>query len=111
MVLLQYVDSFSSHDLVKFLKSLDKKEDKHNQYRFAYADEEKGLELSGFEHNGISPIAMKHPIPVVLSDRILKLDPGIFWLGGGNLNIKGRCNPTEFVEKTGCLVASITKTG
>jgi hypothetical protein len=38
--------------------------------------------LSGFGHNGVSPVGLATPLPVILSHRITRLAPDFFFMGG-----------------------------
>lgn len=44
---------------------------------------EDAFALTGFAFNGVCPIGMKVPIPLIVSDRIAQLVPQYLWLGGG----------------------------
>jgi hypothetical protein len=48
-------------------------------------------ELTGFGKGAICPVGMNTPIPVILSDRLLQLDPPFMWLGGGHVRENLRC--------------------
>lgn len=51
------------------------------KYNLRLADQEKSLELTGFGNNGVCPIGMNSPIPMIVSAEIEKLDPQILYLG------------------------------
>jgi hypothetical protein len=40
-------------------------------------------ELSGFGHNGVSPVGLAAPLPIILSHRITQLQPDFFFCGRG----------------------------
>ncbi len=52
------------------------------------APEDISDELSGFAHNGVSPVGLATRLPIIMSDRIAALQPGVFWLGGGEPDLK-----------------------
>ena len=56
-------------------------------------------ELSGFEHNAVTPIGMRTPVPMLLSDKIKMLPEGKVWLGGGEVDLKLRLDVAQLVEK------------
>lgn len=37
--------------------------------------------LSGFGHNGVSPVGLATPLPIILSHRITQLQPDFFFMG------------------------------
>jgi len=43
---------------------------------------------------------MNESIPIVLSDKLAKLNPKFFWLGGGHTDVKVRVSLEEFREKS-----------
>jgi len=55
-------------------------------------------ELSGFEHNAVSPIGIKTQMPIIMSHRIPQLRPDEFWLGAGEVDLKVGLSVAEFVS-------------
>jgi hypothetical protein len=47
-------------------------------------------------------------LPMVLSDEIAKLASGLFWLGGGHVDLKLRLNGPESGKIFGFTVADVT---
>lgn len=56
-----------------------------NPYPGARQDNDR---LTGFSHNAVTPIGMSERLPVILSDRIARLAPPMFWMGGGEVDLK-----------------------
>ena len=54
--------------------------------------------LSGFEHNAVSPLGLRTPLPILLSAPIARLPAGELWLGGGEPDLKLRVESQEFVR-------------
>ena len=51
-------------------------------------------------NNAITPFFMKpggQKLPILLSEKIAKLDPSYFWMGGGRLELKMGISVEEFV--------------
>jgi hypothetical protein len=48
---------------------------------------------------------------VVISDRIVKLEEGFFWLGAGEVNLKWRVSVKDFLKYFDPVVANITYDG
>ena len=44
--------------------------------------------ISGYYHNAVTPFLFNEVIPVIISDKIEKLSPQFFWLGGGHTDLK-----------------------
>lgn len=45
-------------------------------------------QLTGFRHNAVSPIGLATALPIIMSDRVAALQPPVFWLGGGEADLK-----------------------
>jgi hypothetical protein len=69
------------------------------QYSLRMVAQEVSDALSGCEHNAVTLLGMNQPIPVLLSDKIRALPEGKVWLGGGEVDVKLRCDVAELVEK------------
>jgi prolyl-tRNA editing enzyme YbaK/EbsC (Cys-tRNA(Pro) deacylase) len=72
-----------------------------------------GEELTGFQHNGVSPLGCKNldKIAVVLDAKIAALKPSLFWMGGGEVDLKLAMDVNEFVAHFKAFVASVTVAG
>ena len=64
-------------------------------------------ELSGYMHNAVSPVGCRTKIPIILADRIVKLQPDFFWLGGGEVDLKIGFSAAQFVSAYKPVVADI----
>ncbi len=64
-------------------------------------------ELTGFEHNAVSPVGCRTRMPLVMSDRIAKLHPDWFWLGAGEADLKLGIGAAGFVRAYQPTVADI----
>jgi prolyl-tRNA editing enzyme YbaK/EbsC (Cys-tRNA(Pro) deacylase) len=62
------------------------------------APEEVSDALTGFEHNGVSPIGTKTRLPIIFSHRIAALDPDVFWLGAGEVDLKLGMSAAVFIS-------------
>lgn len=60
-------------------------------------------QLTGFRHNAVSPIGLATKLPVIMSDRVAALQPPVFWLGGGEADLK--CVP-----RASCCVSQLPST-
>lgn len=54
-------------------------------------------ELTGFEHNAVSPIGIRTQLPILMSHRIAALQPDFFWLGGGEVDLKVGLSARDFM--------------
>ena len=66
LVVVQYIsklDTEKLRGLVRDLKSGESQLSK-KKFNFQLADEHTSYELSGFKHNAVTPVGMRHPVPV-----------------------------------------------
>lgn len=56
----------------------------------------------------MTPIGMNRDFLIVLSDSILRLSSGSFFLGGGEVDVKWRVSVKQFVEHFKPIIANIT---
>ena len=72
--------------------------------------EQESAELTGFEHNAMSPIGLKQKnIPIIMDEKITRLHPNFFWAGGGEVDLKLGMSIEEFTSSVPLLhVADIT---
>ena len=69
--------------------------------------------LTGYTHNGVSPIGLATRLPIVLSDAVVALsspsdNDGLFFLGAGEVDLKVGLLAREFVAAYEPLVLDIT---
>ena len=64
-------------------------------------------ELTGFEHNAVSPVGCRTQLPMIMSDRILKLHPDWFWLGAAQTDLKLGLSAASFVRAYQPTIADI----
>ena len=66
LVIVQYVSKLDTEllrGLVRDLKPKDEQLSK-KKFNFQLADEATSFELSGYSHNAVTPVGMRHPVPV-----------------------------------------------
>ena len=105
--LFQYTTKFDSDAVAKFIQGLNPGLGK-KKFGFRLADPAKSAEITGVGKNAVAPFGMKQPIPIILSDELLKLQPGYFWMGGGHVDAKLRADTAEFVRVLNPFVTHFT---
>ncbi|TNJ26479.1 YbaK/prolyl-tRNA synthetase-like protein [Giardia muris] len=85
LILVQYVRRFSSARFHTAMRQLARTDPNYanltkNDFTWRFADEETATALTGAPHNGIGPIGLRTPIPVVVDAAILELP--YVWVGG-----------------------------
>ncbi|CAI2174015.1 3080_t:CDS:2 [Funneliformis geosporum] len=107
-VITQYVGSINTQKLLNFVRTLRHKQLSKKNYNFRVADEEKSIQLTGFESNGVSPIGMTFRIPIILTNAITELQPPVFYLGAGHIDWKLALPINSFIHATNCFIADLS---
>ena len=55
--------------------------------------------MSGYGHNGVTPVFFVTPLPTFVAEAIVQLGHGWLWLGGGDIDIKLRISIDELKTK------------
>lgn len=97
-VVVQYTARFNAETVKNFLYSLNNGKIPKKKFNLRLAPEEISQKLTGYEHNGVTCIGMKTDIPVILDEAIVKLNPDLFWLGGGERDLKLGIRTSEFIN-------------
>lgn len=66
------------------------------------------LQITGYERNAVTPLGLRTQMGVVLDDKVDKLEPRMFWLGGGRVSLKWMVTVDEFRAAFKPLVARIS---
>lgn len=98
VVIVQYAAKLSAEKVRTFVHSLNDGYVPKKRFNMRLAPEAVATELTGYEHNAVTPISMKTKIPVLISEAILRLQPDFFWLGGGEVDLKLGIKTSAFLE-------------
>ncbi|KAI3974260.1 hypothetical protein MKX01_030929 [Papaver californicum] len=98
VVVVQYTARFNADSVKNFLYTLNDGKIPKKRFNLRLAPELESLKLTGYEHNGVTCVAMKTDIPVILDEAITRLDPDFFWLGGGEIELKLGIKTSEFIN-------------
>lgn len=95
----QYAEERTHAEKLKnFLHKLNDGAVSKKGFNMRLAPQEDSDRLSGFEHNAVSPIGFHTPIPIILSHKIASLQPGFFFIGAGEVDLKLCLRVDEFIE-------------
>lgn len=109
MVILQYEkDRVHGEKLQSFLYNLNQKKIPRKCFNLRLAAEEVSTELTGFEHNSVTPIGSKTSMPIIISHEITLLEEGTFYIGAGEVDLKLQLKIEEFVSKYNAFVVNCT---
>lgn len=81
-----------------------------SNFQFVLADQEVGERLTGYGKGAMLPIGMDSAseVVVVLSHHINELLPRMFYMGGGEVDVKSEVSVDETIEKLQCLITDVT---
>ena len=69
--------------------------------------EDLSMELSGFGKNAVSPVGMKTKMPILMAQAVADLEAGVFWLGGGEVDLKLGLKTADFIAAYEPVVAPL----
>ncbi|KAA3460227.1 YbaK/aminoacyl-tRNA synthetase-associated domain isoform 1 [Gossypium australe] len=110
VVVVQYTARFNAETVKNFLYTLNNGKIPKKKFNLRLAPEETSIKLTGYEHNAVTCIGMHTDIPVILDEAIVKLDPGFFWLGGGEVDLKLGIRTSEFINFVKPFIVSCSGT-
>jgi len=105
---LQYTARLNADKLKSHIHRLNQGKLGKQFFNMRLCPEDVSDQLSGYEHNAVSPIGIKTPLPVIMSHQIAKLQPDFFFLGAGEVDLKVGFSAAEFVEKYKPMVLDCT---
>ncbi len=93
--------------MAKVVQNLSNSSIGKKNFNFRLAPEEISDELSGFEHNAVTPIGMKASVPIIMDKNIADLD--FIWLGGGEVDVKWGVPVKEFIRIFNPIIGEVSK--
>lgn len=110
LVVLQYAAAMHNPKLVNAVRALRPVQDRldASQFDFRIASEQDNSDLTGYEHNSVTPFGLlqQEKVPIVLSAAVADL--GFFWMGGGHVHLKLGMAVSDFVRALHPLVVSVS---
>jgi prolyl-tRNA editing enzyme YbaK/EbsC (Cys-tRNA(Pro) deacylase) len=108
-VVVQYSKKLKAEDLVRVLKKLNLENGRelgNKNFNFRLAEDCEII--TGYPPNAVTPLSLKTPMPVVLDREITQLQPGMFWMGGGKVDLKWRVDLAEFISVFEPIICDVT---
>lgn len=107
---VSYVTKLSAQDLMRIIKDVNVQQNRvpptNKNLHFRLAEDCVGV--SGFPPNGVSAVGLKTPMPIVLDKELTTLEPPMFWMGGGEVNLKLSVDTQEFVDSYKPIIGTVT---
>lgn len=108
--IVSYNTKLSAQDLMRIIKELNVQTNRpppsNKNLHFRLADDCIGV--TGFPPNGVTPVGLKTPMPIVLDKELTTLEPPMFWMGGGEVNLKLSVDTREFISCYNPIVGTVT---
>jgi len=106
---VQYCATLNSDKMMKAVREwhqthCPEKKASRSAFNFRVCEESESDRLSGYGHNGVTPLFFAEPVPVFVAKAIEDVGVGYLWLGGGDTDIKLRVSLAELREKAGVEV-------
>ena len=112
LVVVQYTAKLNQQKLEKFLHQLNNVDGRKcgkKNFNMRLAKEEDSERLTGYVKGAVCPFGCaERRMPVILSDKIVALEPQTFWLGAGEIDLKVGMSAADFVERAEPHVTDIT---
>lgn len=109
IVIVQYAAKFDAERLKKHVVALGGGAVAAKGVNLRLADPAVSAALTGYAHNAVTPVGLATPgVPVVLSAAIAELDPPLFWMGGGDVDLKLGVDTAQFVAAYAPFVLDVT---
>ncbi|KAJ7553399.1 hypothetical protein O6H91_06G096400 [Diphasiastrum complanatum] len=108
VIVIQYVARLHAEKVKKFIYSLNRGKFPKTKFNMRLAPESDSCNLTGYEHNAVTPLNMRTNIPVILSEKILKLEPNFLWLGGGEVDLKLGMRVQDFMDLVNPFIVDCT---
>lgn len=109
MVVVQYTARIHNERIITALRTaLGSAAPSRKTFNFRLVSPETNLKLTGFAHNGVTPLGATERLPIILSHRIARLEHGAFWLGAGDVDLKWRVSIEDFLRVFDPIIANIT---
>jgi len=110
LVIIQYIAKLNKDKLTALTREIEVKRGLpglgKKQYNLRLLDGDACAKLTGFEHNAVTPVGLE--LPVVISDKILELPSGSFWMGGGHIDLKLNLSTQDATGPLGAVIADVT---
>eukprot|EP00386_Alphamonas_edax_P006258 GDKI01020330.1.p2 GENE.GDKI01020330.1~~GDKI01020330.1.p2 ORF type:complete len:131 (-),score=39.01 GDKI01020330.1:70-462(-) len=109
-VIIQYTTKVNGErvkDVIKAINAADGVKLGNKKLNFNFASLEASEQLTGYIRNAITPFCCKTPIPVIVATPIMKLDPPLIWLGGGEVDLKLRINLSDLTHLLSPIVGDV----
>ena len=112
LVVVQYTARLNQQKLEKFLHELNNVDGRRcgkKNFNMRLAKEEDSERLTGYVKGAVCPFGCAEKrMPVILSDKIVALEPQTFWLGAGEVDLKVGMSAADFVARAEPHVTDIT---
>jgi len=110
LVVIQYAAVLDVNKLKTAIRALRKDVKARldeSSFDFRIASEEDNREITGYEHNSVTPFGLLKPVPIFASAALETLK--FFWMGGGHEHLKLGMAFSDFCRALSPIVADISR--
>ena len=112
MAIVQYTARLDVEVLAKGLRVAAGGSASGKSFNLRLAQEEDSATLTGYEHNAVTPVGVggvsSGTLPLILASAITTLSPPLFWMGGGEVDLKLGVDTDQFVRAYSPIVMDVT---
>ena len=112
LVIVQYTARLDTEALAKGLRALAGGAAPGKAFNLRLAGEEDSARLTGYEHNAVTPVGVSGvqdgSLPLILASAVTALEPPLFWMGGGEVDLKLGLDTAQFVRAYAPVVMDVT---
>lgn len=112
LVVVQYSARLDTEALAKGLRALAGGAAPGKAFNMRLACEGDAIGLTGYQHNAVTPVGVPGvadgSVPLILAAAITALRPPIFWMGGGEVDLKLGVGTAQFVAGYAPIVMGVT---
>ena len=106
---MQYAKRFSADKLKSWLYERNGGRIARKRFSVRLAEPADSERLTGYKTGGVSPVGVATPLPIILSHSIARLQPGLFWVGAGDVDLKLGVRTADFVRAYAPAVVDVTE--
>jgi prolyl-tRNA editing enzyme YbaK/EbsC (Cys-tRNA(Pro) deacylase) len=107
LIIVQYASKFSPDKLRAAIQKMRPPETRQQKIDYRMAAQEINDEVTGFQHNAVSPFGLATKIPILLSEACTRECKYLF-MGGGAVNVKLGMAMSSFLACASPIVADIS---
>ena len=109
LVIVQYTDKISSKKLNMAMKERMGNSQGIKAFNMRIAHEDEAVRLTGYGNNAVSPFGMTEKVPIIVTEKIAKLNPPFLFLGCGHVDWKICAPVASLVDNLNATIIDLSE--